>query len=71
MSKYKKIRSYPTNGLGERIYNPKAYYKAVSEDRYGYSRNRNNSYKVGYRDGYSHGYVDGYVDGYVKRKKKW
>ena len=39
MSKYS---NYPTNGYGERIYNPDAYYRAVSEDRYGY-----NSYNRG------------------------
>ena len=34
--------SYPkyTNGYGQPIYNPKAYYKAVREDRYGYNRNK-------------------------------
>ena len=54
------------NGYGERINNPKAYYKAVSEDRYGYSsynRNSSNSYTSGWNDGYSRGYADGYSDG--------
>ena len=32
MSKYR-------NGHGQPIYNPKAYYRAVREDRYGYNRN--------------------------------
>ena len=32
MSKYR-------NGYGQTIYNPKAYYRAVREDRYGYNRN--------------------------------
>ena len=50
--------SYPRNGNGERIYNPDAYYRAVSEDRYGYS-----SYNSGWHDGYSCGYSDGYADG--------
>ena len=49
--------SYPTNGYGERIYNPTAYNRAVSEDRYGYS-----SYNNGWHDGYSCGYPDGYSD---------
>jgi hypothetical protein len=43
------------NGLGERIKNPEAYFKAVSEDRYGYS-----SYTRGWNDGYSCGFGDGY-----------
>ena len=54
------------NGYGERIHNPKAYYKAVSEDRYGYSsynRNSSNSYSDGWNDGYGCGYADGYSDG--------
>ena len=58
--------SYPTNGYGERIYNPTAYNRAVSEDRYGYSsynRNSSNSYTSGWNDGYSCGYSDGYSDG--------
>ncbi len=46
------------NGYGERIYNPGAYYQAVTEDRYGYS-----SYNSGWSDGYSCGYSDGYSDG--------
>ena len=46
------------NGYGERIHNPDAYYRAVAEDRYGYS-----SYKQGWNDGYSSGYADGYEDG--------
>lgn len=50
--------SYPTNGYGERIHNPAAYDRAVSEDRYGY-----NSYNNGWSDGYSCGYSDGYSDG--------
>ena len=50
--------SYLRNGNGERIYNPDAYYQAVSEDRYGYS-----SYNHGWSDGYSCGYSDGYSDG--------
>lgn len=50
--------SYLRNGNGERIYNPDAYYQAVSEDRYGYS-----SYNSGWSDGYSCGYSDGYADG--------
>ena len=49
--------NYPTNGYGERIYNPTAYNRAVSEDRYGYS-----SYNNGWNDGYSCGYPDGYSD---------
>jgi len=32
-----------TNGYGQPIYNPKAYYKAVREDRYGYNRNKKRS----------------------------
>ena len=32
--------TYYKNGYGQPIYNPKAYYKAVREDRYGYSRNK-------------------------------
>ena len=28
-----------TNGYGQPIYDPKAYYKAVRENRYGYNRN--------------------------------
>ena len=48
---------YPTNGYGDRIYNPTAYNKAVSEDRYGY-----NSYNSGWSDGYGTGYVQGYGD---------
>ena len=54
------------NGYGERIHNPKAYYEAVSEDRYGYSsynRNSSNSYSNGWNDGYGCGYADGYSDG--------
>ena len=50
--------SYLRNGYGERIYNPDAYYQAVSEDRHGY-----NSYNSGWSDGYSCGYSDGYNDG--------
>ena len=50
--------SHLRNGYGERIYNPDAYYQAVSEDRYGY-----NSYNSGFSDGYSCGYADGYNDG--------
>ena len=60
------IMSYYRNGYGERINNPKAYYKAVSEDRYGYSsynRNSSNSYSDGWNDGYGCGYADGYSDG--------
>jgi hypothetical protein len=30
----------PKNKLGERIYNPGAYYRAVREDRYGFNRRR-------------------------------
>ncbi len=52
--------SYPTNGYGERIYNPSAYNKAVSENRYGYSSS--NSYSRGWSNGYSCGYSDGYGD---------
>ena len=37
MSNYRKYNNYQTNGNGERIYNPKAYYRAVAENRYGYS----------------------------------
>tara|TARA_B100000315_G_scaffold228973_1_gene238207 strand:- start:264 stop:443 length:180 start_codon:yes stop_codon:yes gene_type:complete len=55
MSRYS---DYPTNGYGERIYNPDAYNRAVAEDRYGYS-----SYNNGWNDGYSCGYSDGYSDG--------
>ena len=58
--------SYPTNGYGERIYNPTAYNRAVSEDRYGYSSynsNSSNSYSNGWNDGYGCGYADGYSDG--------
>ena len=55
MSRYS---NYPTNGYGERIYNPAAYDRAVAEDRYGYS-----SYNNGWHDGYSCGYSDGYADG--------
>ena len=55
MSRYS---DYPTNGYGEPIYNPDAYYRAVSEDRYGYR-----SYNNGWNDGYSCGYSDGYSDG--------
>ena len=50
--------SYYRNGYGERIHNPEAYHRAVSEDRYGYS-----SYNSGWHDGYSCGYSDGYADG--------
>ena len=60
------IMSYNRNGYGERINNPKAYYKAVAEDRYGYSsynHNSSNSYTSGWNDGYSSGYADGYSDG--------
>ena len=49
--------SYPKNGYGQRIYNPTAYYKAVSEDRYGF-----NNYQSGWNDGYSSGYGQGYSD---------
>ena len=49
--------SYYRNGYGERIHNPDAYYRAVAEDRYGYS-----SYNRGWHDGYSCGYSDGYSD---------
>ena len=28
-----------TNGYGQPIYNPKAYYKAVRKNRYGYNSN--------------------------------
>ena len=28
------------NGYGQKIYNPKAYFKAVREDRYGYNRTK-------------------------------
>ena len=28
-----------TNGYGQPIYNPDAYYRAVREDRYGYNSN--------------------------------
>ena len=49
--------SYPKNGFGKRIHNPTAYYRAVSEDRYGYS-----SYNSGWSNGYSCGYSDGYSD---------
>ena len=52
--------NYPTNGYGERIYNPTAYDKAVSENRYGYSSY--NSYSRGWSNGYSVGYSDGYGD---------
>jgi len=31
---------YETNGYGERIYCPDAYYRVVAEDRYGYNRQR-------------------------------
>ena len=31
---------YPRNGYGQRIYKPKAYYRAVREDRYGYNRRK-------------------------------
>ena len=50
--------SYPTNGYGERIYNPATYNRVVAEDRYGYS-----SYNRGWSDGYGCGYADGYADG--------
>ncbi len=45
------------NGFGERIHNPEAYNRAVSEDRYGY-----NSYNYGFNDGYGCGYTRGYSD---------
>ena len=48
-----------TNGNGETIYNPDAYFKAVAEDRYGYS-----SYNNGFKDGFDYGYTEGYSDGY-------
>ena len=51
--------NYPTNGFGERIYSPDAYYNAVAEDRYGFG-----SYNSGWSDGYSCGYSDGYGDAY-------
>ena len=38
--------TYYKNGYGQPIYNPKAYYQAVREDRYGYSRN-NKRYQKG------------------------
>ena len=50
--------TYYKNGYGQPIYNPDAYYQAVTEDRYGYS-----SYNHGWSDGYSCGYSDGYSDG--------
>ena len=57
----------PTNGYGEPIHSPKAYYRAVREDRYGYSsynrNSSNSSYSSGWNDGYSCGYADGYSDG--------
>ena len=46
MSRYS---NYPTNGYGERIYNPDAYNRAVSEDRYGYNSDR---YSRDYNDRY-------------------
>ena len=63
MSKYKKYNRYHTNGLGERIHNPEAYYRAVAEDRYGYRKSKSSSYKKGWNDGYSYGYADGYTKG--------
>ena len=45
------------NKRGERIHNPRAYFKAVREDKYGY-RSKNNSYSDGYVDGYTRGYSD-------------
>ena len=48
---------YQRNGYGERIYNPEAYNRAVSEDRYGY-----NSYRSAWNDGYGTGYAQGYGD---------
>lgn len=62
MNRYKKYNNVPTNGFGERIYNPRAYYKAVSEDKYGYSSSNNSNYNRGWNDGYSQGYADGYED---------
>jgi len=57
------------NGLGERIFNPTAYYEAVSEDRYGYNTssacgNPNTEYDRGFSEGYDLGYDDGYIGGY-------
>ena len=63
MIRYKNNNKYLTNGFGERIHNPRAYYKAVSEDRYGYRSLNNSSYNRGWNDGYSKGYADGYEDG--------
>lgn len=37
-----------TNGYGEKIHNPNAYYKAVNEDRYGF----NSEYSEHQRDNY-------------------
>jgi hypothetical protein len=37
-----------TNGYGERIINPEAYYQAVNEDRYGF----NSNYSEHQRDNY-------------------
>ena len=62
MSNYRKNNSYQTNGHGKRIYNPKAYYRAVAENRYGY-RSSNSSYRKGWNDGYSYGYAEGYAKG--------
>ncbi len=52
-----------TNGFGEQIYNPEAYFRAVEEDRYGFSSN-NNSHYNNFENDYDAGYVDGYSDGY-------
>lgn len=52
--------NYITNGYGERIFNPDAYFNAVAEDRYGF-----NSYNNGYKDGYNDGFSDGYGTGYT------
>ena len=34
------MSTYRRNGYGERIYNPAAYDRAVSEDRYGYNNRK-------------------------------
>jgi hypothetical protein len=41
-----------TNGYGEVIYNPEAYYKAVNEDRYGF----NSDYAEDQRDKFHENY---------------
>ncbi len=43
-----------TNGYGNEIYNPEAYYQAVNENRYGF----NSDYSEHQRDNYYENYHD-------------